>query len=97
MNEIKNLSRKSARPAMIATKNLKQTMSLTIVSTEGGMYNEECVQEVVLKFVFYRCMKNESYIKKYVMYVFYILIVMYLLWIWIRKLVLKEFCMLFVL
>ena len=74
MNEIKNLSRKSARPAMIATKNQKQTMSLTIVSTEGGMYNEE----VVLKFVLYRCMKNESYIKKYVRYVLYILIVMYL-------------------
>ena len=78
MNEIKNLSRKSARPAMIATKNQKQTMSLTIVSTEGGMYNEECVQEVVLKFVLYRCMKNESYIKKHVRYVLYILIVMYL-------------------
>ena len=40
MNEIKNLSRKSARPAMIATKNQKQTISLTIVSTEGGMYNK---------------------------------------------------------
>ena len=48
------------------------------MSTEGGMYNEECVQEVVLKFVLYRCMKNESYIKKCVMYVLYILIVMYL-------------------
>ena len=58
MNEIKNLSRKSARPAMIATKNQKQTMSLTIVSTEGGMYNEKCVQEVVLEFVLYRCMKK---------------------------------------
>ena len=57
MNEIKNLSRKSARP-MIATKNQKQTMSLTIVSTEGGMYNEKCVQEVVLEFVLYRCMKK---------------------------------------
>ena len=40
MNEIKNLSRKSARPAMIATKNQKQTMSLTTVSTEGGMCNK---------------------------------------------------------
>ena len=48
------------------------------MSTEGGMYNEECVQEVVLKFVLYRCMKNESYIQKYVMYVLYILIVMFL-------------------
>ena len=63
---------------MIATKNQKQTISLTIVSTEGGMYIEECVQEVVLKFVLYRCMKNESNIKKYVRYVLYILIVMYL-------------------
>ena len=40
MNEIKNLSRKSARPATIATKNQKQTMSLTTVSIEGGMYNK---------------------------------------------------------
>ena len=40
MNEIKKLSRKSARPATIATKNQKHTMSLTTVSTEGGMYNE---------------------------------------------------------
>ena len=78
MNEIKNLSRKSARPAMIATKNQKQTISLTIVSTEGGMYKGVCVQEVVLNFVLYSCIKNESYIKKYVMYVLYILIVMYL-------------------
>ena len=81
MNEIKNLSRKSARPAMIATKNQKQTISLTIVSTEGGMYNKVLLrvcQKVVQKFVVYRCMKNESYIKKYVIYVLYILIVMYL-------------------
>ena len=40
INEIKNLSRKSARPATIATKNQKQTMSLTTMSTEGGMYNK---------------------------------------------------------
>ena len=40
MNEIKNLSRKRARPATIATKNQKQTMSLTTASTEGGMYNK---------------------------------------------------------
>ena len=40
MNETKNLSRKSARPAMIATKNQKQTISLTIVSTEGDIYNK---------------------------------------------------------
>ena len=40
MNEIKNLSRKSARPAMIAIKNQKQTISLTTVSIEGGMYNK---------------------------------------------------------
>ena len=40
MNEIKNLSRKSARPATIAIKNQTQTMSLTTVSTEDGMYNK---------------------------------------------------------
>ena len=41
MNEIKNLSRKSARPTTIATKNQKQTMSLiTTVCIEGGMYNK---------------------------------------------------------
>ena len=40
MNEIKNLSRKSARLALIATKNQKQTMSLTTMSTEDGMYNK---------------------------------------------------------
>ena len=40
MNGNKNLSRKSARPAMIATKNQKQTIGLTIVSTEGGIYNK---------------------------------------------------------
>ena len=40
MNEIKNLSRKSARPATIAIKNQKQTMSLTSLSTDDGMYNK---------------------------------------------------------
>ena len=40
MNEIKNLSRKSARPATIAIKNQKQTMSLTTMSTDDGMYNK---------------------------------------------------------
>ena len=40
MNEIKNLSRKSARPATIAIKNQKQTLSLTIMSIDDGMYNE---------------------------------------------------------
>ena len=45
MNEIKNLSKKSARPAMIATKNQKQTISLTIMSTEGGIYNKVFVRE----------------------------------------------------
>ena len=39
MNENKNLSRKSARPATIAIKNQKQTMSLTTMSTDDGMYN----------------------------------------------------------
>ena len=88
MNGIKNLSRKSARPAMIATKNQKQTISLTIVSTEGGIYNKvllKVCQKVVQEFVGYRCMKNGSYIKKDVIYVIYldyyvlyILIVIYL-------------------
>ena len=88
MNEIKNLSRKSARPAMIATKNQKQTISLTIVSTEGGIYNKVLLrvcQKVVQEFVGYRCMKNESNIKRDVIYVIYldyyvlyILIVIYL-------------------
>ena len=40
MNELKNLSRKSARPATIAIKNQKQTMSLTTMSTDDGMYNK---------------------------------------------------------
>ena len=53
MNEIKNLSRKSARPATIATKNQKQTMSLTIVSTKGGMYNK-----VLLGMCLRGCTKN---------------------------------------
>ena len=61
MNENKNLSRKSARPAMIATKNQKQTISLTIVSTEGGIYNKvffKVCQKVVQEFVVYSCMKK---------------------------------------
>ena len=33
------MSRKSAIPATSATKNQKQTMSLTTKSTEGDMYN----------------------------------------------------------
>ena len=52
MNEIKNLSRKSARPAIIATKNQKQTMSLTTMSTDDGMYNKVLLrvgQEVCIK------------------------------------------------
>ena len=88
MNEIKNLSKKSARPAMIATKNQKQTIGFTIVSTEGGMYNKVLLRvckKVVQEFVEYGCMKNENYIKKGVIYVIYlgcyvlyILIVIYL-------------------
>ena len=39
MNEIKNWSRKSARPATIVIKNQKQTMSLTTMSIDDGMYN----------------------------------------------------------
>ena len=60
MNEIENLSRKSARPATIAIKNQKHTMSLTTVSTEGGMHNE--VLLIVLKSLYknllYKCMKK---------------------------------------
>ena len=81
MNEIKNLSRKSARPAMIATKNQKQTISLTIVTTEGGMYNKVLLrvcQKGCTNICYIYVYKNESYIKKYVMYVLYILLVMYL-------------------
>ena len=85
MNEIKNLSRKSARPAMIATKNQKQTISLTIVSTEGGIYNKVLFKFYQKVFVVYRCMKNESNVKRDVIYVIYldyyvlyILIVIYL-------------------
>ena len=81
MNEIKNLSRKSARPATIATKNQKQTMSLTTVSTEGGMYNEVLLtvcQRVCIKICYISVCKNERYIRKYVIYVLYILVVMYL-------------------
>ena len=57
MNEIKNLSRKSARPAKIATKNQKQTMSLTTVSIYDGMYNK-----VLLRVCQEICIKNLLYI-----------------------------------
>ena len=40
MNEIKNSSRKSVRPATIAIKNRKQPMSLTTMSADDGMYNK---------------------------------------------------------
>ena len=63
MNEIRNLSRKSARPAMIATKNQKQTMSLTTVSIDDGMYNKVLLrvcQEICIKNLLYICVKNES-------------------------------------
>ena len=53
MNEIKNLSRKSAKPATIATKNQKQTMSLTTMSTDDGMY-----YKVLLKVCQEICIKN---------------------------------------
>ena len=55
MNEIKNLSRKSARPATIAIKTQKQTMSLTTMSTDDGMYNKVLLgvfQEVCIKFCY---------------------------------------------
>ena len=57
MNEVKNLSKKSARPAMIATKNQKQTLSLTTVSIDGGMYNK-----VLLRVCQEICIKNLLYI-----------------------------------
>ena len=57
MNEIKNLSRKSARPAILAKKNQKQTMSLTAMSTEDGMYNK-----VLLGVCQENCIKNLLYI-----------------------------------
>ena len=55
MNEIKNFSRKSARPAIIAINNQKQTMSLTTMSTDDGMYNKVLLgvcQEVCTKFCY---------------------------------------------
>ena len=74
MNEIKNLSRKSARPATIATKNQKHTMSLTTMSTDDGMYNR-----VQLRVCQRGCIKmyymNVGKIKFNMLY---ILIVMYL-------------------
>ena len=76
MNEIKNLSRKSARPAMIATENQKQTMSLTTVSIDGGMYNKVLLrvcQEICIKNLLYICVKNESYMKNcFLIYLLYI-------------------------
>ena len=78
MNEIKNLSRKIARPATIAIKNQRQTMSLTTVSTEGGMYNKVLLrvcQGGCIKICYTNICKNESYIKKFVMYLLYISIV----------------------
>ena len=39
IKDMKHVSRKSAIPATNATKNQKQTMSLTTYSTESGMYN----------------------------------------------------------
>ena len=38
IKDMKHVSRKSAIPATNATKNQKQTMSLTTYSTESGMY-----------------------------------------------------------
>ena len=39
MKGTKNLSRRSAIPAMNETKNQKQTNSFTTISTEDNMYN----------------------------------------------------------
>ena len=74
MNETKNLSRKSARPATIATENQKQTMSLTTMSTDDGMNDKVLLgvcQKVCIKNLLYICMKNESYIKNYLIYLLY--------------------------
>ena len=51
------------------------------MSTEGGMYNKVLLRvcrRSCTKICYIYVYKNESYIKKYVMYVLYILIVMYL-------------------
>ena len=75
MNEIKNLSSKSARPATIATENQKQTMSLTTMSTDDGMNDKVLLrvcQKVCIKNLLYICMKNERYIKNYLIYLLYI-------------------------
>ena len=75
MKDIKNLSRKSARSATIATKNQKQTMSLTTMSTEGGMYNKvllKVCQEVCIKICYVNVWKNESYIENYLIYLLHI-------------------------
>ena len=47
MKCIKNLSKKSAIPATNATKNQKQTISLTRVSTEDGMYKRIVKKNVI--------------------------------------------------
>ena len=75
MNEIKKLSRKNARPATIAIKNQKQTMSSTTMSTDDGMYNKVLLgvyQEVCIKTLLYICVKNESCIKNCLIYLLYI-------------------------
>ena len=56
-------------------------MSLTTVFTEGGMYNKvlsRVCQRGCIKICYISVRKNENYMKKYVIYVLYILIVMYL-------------------
>ena len=71
---MKNLSRKNARPATI-TKNQKQTMSLTTLSTEGDMYNKVLLrvcQKVCIKRFYINVLKIESYIKNYFTYLLYI-------------------------
>ena len=75
MNEIKNLSRKSARPATIATENQKQTMSLTTMSTDDGMNDKVLLrvcQKVCIKNLLYICMKNELYKELFDIFVVYL-------------------------
>ena len=83
------MSRKSAKPATSATKKQKQT---TTSSTEGVMYNK--VLSRVCQKLYKRLCISVSKIESYMNYCLnYLLCMNYLLYIWIRKPVLKEFWM----
>ena len=69
--KLQNLSRKSTRPPTIAIKNQKQTMSLTTMFTDDGMYNKVLLgvcQEVCLKM----CYKYLLYKKLFYIYNCYV-------------------------